>query len=124
MIILSVALILGCLLEKKYINDSLNWLINSLETLQIEVRENKDKLDTEELISECYVIHNTWHNRVKTLKCLIWHTGIKDMEVGLARIAVYVEGNDYNEVYAEIASLIDYCAHYLDDFRVSVENVL
>ena len=49
--------------------------------------------------------------------------GIKDIEVALARIAVYVEENDFTEAYAETASLIDYVAHYLDDFRVSTENI-
>ena len=123
MITLIIILTVGCFFEKKYVNDSLNWLINSLETLQIELTENKDKIDTEELIAEAYSIHNQWHKKVKLLKCLIWHTGIKDIEVGLARIAVYVEENDYTESYAETAALIDYIAHYLDDFRISVENI-
>lgn len=124
MLVLAVILVIGCIFEKKYVNDSLEWLINSLETLQIELTENKDKIDKKELIDEAYDLHNQWHKKVKVLKCLIWHTGIKDVEIGFARIAVYVEENNYTEAYAEIASLIDYTAHYLDDFRVSLENIL
>lgn len=124
MIVLSIALILGCIFESRYINRSFDWLINSLEVLQIELTENKEKIDTDELISKAYSIHENWHKKVKVLKCLIWHTWVKDIEIGLARIAVYVEENDYTEVYAELASLIDYCAHYSDDFRVSKENIL
>ena len=37
--------------------------------------------------------------------------------------AVYIEENDFTEAYAETASLIDYVAHYLDDFKVSTENI-
>ena len=57
------------------------------------------------------------------LKCLIWHTGIKDVEIGLARISVYIEENDYTEASAEVLSLVDYLTHYSDDFRISWENI-
>ena len=70
-----------------------------------------------------YQIHDDWHKRIGVLKCLIWHTGIKDVEVGLAKISVYVEENEYTDAFSEIASLIDYLAHYLDDFRISAENI-
>ena len=123
MFLIMIILAVGCVLEKNYVHNSFEWLINSLETLQIEITESKEKIDTEKLINETYQIHNDWHKKVKVLKCLIWHTGIKDVEVGMARIAVYVEENDYTEAYAEIASLIDYNQHYLEDFSISVENI-
>ena len=123
MISLSIVLVFGCILETSYVNRSFDWLINSLETIQIDLSENKDKIDTDEFIEDIYNLHNSWHEKVKVLKCLIWHTNIKDVEVGLARISVYIEENDYTEAYAEIASLIDFSAHYLDDFRVSSDNI-
>ena len=123
MLILSISLVVSSIFESRFINKSFNWLINSLETLQIEITQSKDKIDTEEIISKAYIIHEDWHKDVGILKCLIWHTGIKDVEVGLARIAVYIEENEYTEAYAEIASLIDYLAHYLDDFKISPENI-
>ena len=123
MIVLSVILVFSCIFESTYVNRSFDWLINSLETIQIELAESKDKIDTEKFIDDTYNLHNEWHKKVKLLKCLIWHTNIKDVEVGLARISVYVEENNYTEAYAEIASLIDFSAHYLDDFRISSENI-
>ena len=123
MIVLTIILVLGCVAESVYVNNSFDWLINSLETVQIELTENKEKIDTEKLIGNIYDLHNNWHKKVKVLKCLIWHTNIKDVEIGLARISVYIEENNYTEAYAEIAALIDFTAHYLDDFRISVENI-
>lgn len=123
MVLLTIMLVVGCVLESYYVNKSFDWLINSLETVQIQLTENKDKIDTDDLIEKVYDLHNEWHKKVKLLKCLIWHTNIKDVEVGLARISVYVEENNYTEAYAEIASLIDFSAHYLDDFRISTENI-
>ena len=123
-LLLSIGLTIGCIAETNYVHKSFEWLINSMESLQIELAESKDNIDTDELKQKTNNIHLEWEKKVKVLKCLIWHTGIKDVEVGLARIAVYVDENDYTEAYAEIASLIDYVAHYLDDFRVSAENIL
>ena len=79
MIILSVILVSGCIVESIYVNKSFDWLINNLETIQIELKENKDKIDTEKFIGEIYQLHNDWHKKVKILKCLIWHTNIKDV---------------------------------------------
>ena len=123
MLILTIIIVVGCIFEARYIRKSFNWLINSIETLQIEITENKEKIDSEELITKAYNIQQNWHKKVGILKCLIWHTGIKDIEISLARIAVYIEENDFTESYAETASLIDYVAHYLDDFKISTENI-
>lgn len=123
MILLSIILVVGCVLESVFVNKSFDWLINSLETLQIELTENKESIDDEKFVNDIYNLHNSWHKKVKVLKCLIWHTNIKDVEIGLARISVYIEENNYTEAYAEIAALIDFSAHYLDDFRISTENI-
>ena len=123
MLSLTLILIVGCIVETNYVHKSFKWLINSLETLQIEITQDKEKVDNEENISLAYEIHDNWHNKVKILKCLIWHSGIKDVEIGLARIAVYIKEDDYKEASAEIGALIDYLAHYLDDFIISVENI-
>ena len=123
MVLLAAILVFGCIRESIYVNKSFDWLINSLESIQIELRENKEKIDTEKFIGDIYDLHNSWHKKVKVLKCLIWHTNIKDVEIGLARISVYIEENNFTEAYAEIAALIDFSAHYLDDFRISIENI-
>ncbi len=124
MIVISVVLAVGCFLESNYLNKSFNELINSLETLQIAITESKEKIDTDELIDQSYALHENWHKNIKLLKCLVWHTGVKEIEIGLAKISVYIEENEYTEAYAEIASLIDFLAHYVDDFQISLENIL
>ncbi len=123
MISLIIVLVVGCILESTYVNNSFDNLIEKLETYQIKLDENKDKIDLNELINESKQIHNEWHKRVDLLKCLIWHTGIKDIEIGLARISTYVEENDYTEASAEISSLVDYLKHYSSDFDISWENI-
>ena len=123
MVVLAVILAAGCVVESIYVNKSFDWLIGSLESLQVELSECKDDIDKDEFKTQAESIHKEWHKRVKILKCIIWHTGIKDVWVGLARISTYIDENDYTEAYAEIQSLIDYAKHYSDDFSVSLENI-
>ena len=123
MISLIIILIVGCILESTYVNNSFDNLIERLETFQIKLDKNKENIDLDDNIFESKQIHNEWHKRVDLLKCLIWHTGIKDIEVGLARISIYIEENDYTEASAEISSLVDYLKHYSSDFDISWENI-
>ena len=123
MISLIVILIVGCILESTYVNNSFDDLIIKLENFQIKLDKNKESINLEDNIFESKQIHNEWHERVDLLKCLIWHTGIKDIEVGLARISIYIEENDYTEASAEISSLVDYLKHYSSDFDISWENI-
>ena len=122
--IIIVILSCGCVMESKFLNKSFSSLINSLETLQIDLAESKDDIDDEKFIKQAHSVHEEWHKNLKVLKCLIWHAWVKDIEIGLARIAVYVSENNYTEAYAEIAALIDYASHYIKDFKISLENVL
>ena len=124
MLIILVLLVAGGIVETSYTQNTFKWLVNSLESFEIEMIENKDKVDNQNLIKKIYNIDNEWNKRVKVLKCLVWHSGVKDIEVGLARVAVYVEENDFTEAYAECAALIDYSVHCLDDFMITVENIL
>lgn len=123
MISLIIVLIIGCILESTYVNNSFDDLIIKLENFQIKLDKNKESINLEDNIFESKQIHSEWHKRVDLLKCLIWHTGIKDIEVGLARISIYIEENDYTEASAEISSLVDYLKHYSSDFDISWENI-
>ena len=73
MILLSVGLAIGCIVEERFINKSLDSLINNLETLQIELTENKEKIDEEQFSRKAYSIHENWHENEKWLKCVMWH---------------------------------------------------
>ena len=84
----------------------------------------KDKIDTEENIIYIEDVHTYWHDKNKVLKGLIWHTGLKDIEVGMARIKTYVEEDNFTEALTELESLTYYVSHYSDDFKFSLENVL
>ena len=123
MIVLMIFLIAGCIAESIFVNKAFDDLISSLTMLELDLKENKEKVDTDELINKSYKIHNDWNKKDKILKSLIWHSGIKDVEIGIARISVYIEENDFTEAYAEISSLIDYLSHYSEDFSISWENI-
>ena len=122
-IVLTVMLVVACVLEGNYTKHSFEWLINNMETLQIQLSESKESIDKEEFIEFAGNAHTQWHKKVDVLKGLIWHTGMKDIEIGLARILVYISENNYTEAYAEILGVIDYSSHYLDDFKLIFGNI-
>ncbi len=123
MITISIALIAGCIIEGIFVNKSFDDLIDSLEAYQVKLDENKDKIDTDELIYEINEINENWTKKIKYLKSLIWHSGIKDIEIGVARLIVYVEENDYTEASAELSSMIEFLKYYSEDFSFAIENV-
>ena len=121
-IILSLAV--ACALEYHFVNKEFETLENKLETYKMMLEATQEKIDTEENIIYIEDVHTYWHDKNKVLKGLIWHTGLKDIEVGMARIKTYVEEDDYTEALTELESLIYYITHYADDFKISFENIL
>ena len=121
---ISVILVVGGIVETKYTQDSLYWLIESVEELELDLKANKDEIDADAYVKKANAIDDKWDKKLNVLKCLVWHSCVKDIEIGLARIVVYIEENDFTEAYAECESLIDYANHYLDDFKITLENIL
>ena len=126
-IIIFIVALLGvsCVLENNYINNSFMFIEEKLLGFKTTI-ENLDEENIDSNTNVKYIenLHEQWHGKLKGLKCLIWHSGIKDVEVGLSRIKTYTKENDKTETLAEINSLIDYIQHYSEDFTISIENIL
>ena len=121
---LSAILIVGCYFEYKFVNNSFNFLHEKLEDYKPMIDKDMENIDKEENILYIEELHQMWQKKMKGLKSLIWHSGIKDIEIGLAKIQVYTKENDYTETLAELEALIDYVQHYKEDFTISIENLL
>ena len=55
---------------------------------------------------------------------IVWHTGMKEVEINLSRIQSYVVMNNFEETIVELNALKDFCLHYKDDFIITIENIL
>lgn len=121
-----ILLVIGCVLEYKYVNGAFEYLENCLIEYRAMIAEdNKDgNIDTIENVTYLEKMHNKWNKKNDLLKSLIWHTGIKDIEIGIARIKTYTEENNYTEAKTELEALIDYLQHYSDDFILSWDTFL
>lgn len=124
-VILSLIALLtvGCVLEYRFVNHSFEYLHDNLQAYKQMLDNDKEHIDSEYNVEYVQKLHDNWHNKSDILKALIWHTGIKDIEVGLSRIETYTAENDYTEALAELDSLIDYVAHYSSDFKLTFENL-
>ena len=110
--------------ESHYIVSSFDELVGKLNDVKTELSLTPDQIDTPENIGSLIQIHEDWQKHTQVLKFFVWHTGIKDIEVGLARITSYTEENNYTEAYVELNNLIDYCEHYSKDYRFSIQNII
>ena len=110
--------------ESHYITHSFDDLVGKLNEIKTELSLSPDAIDTPENVGNLIEIHEFWQTRTQVLKFFVWHTGIKDVEVGLARITSYTEENNYTEAYVELNNLIDYCEHYKEDYRFSLQNII
>ena len=124
-IILSIiaGLVVGCYFESKFVNKTFDNLSYSLETYQTMLTATEENINTKENTDYLENLHKKFHNEEKALKALIWHTGLKDIEVSISRIMTYTEENDFTEAMAETNALLDYCRHYSQDFKLTVENI-
>ena len=125
-IIISIilSLVVACTLEYNFVNSEFKTLEKKLEAYKPKLMADEENIDTEENINYITEIHDFWHEKNKVLKSLIWHTGLKDIEINMARIKSYVEENNFTEAITELEGLIYYVSHYSDDFKFSLENIL
>lgn len=110
--------------ESHYIISSFDELSDKLTVIEQTLELTPDSIDTEENIQTLKTLHKHWQKHTSILKFFVWHTGIKDVEVGLSRITSYTEMNNFEEAYTELNNLIDYCDHYSEDYKFSIQNII
>ena len=124
-VIIMLVIVLGAgYFESHYITSSFDELVGELNQIKTELSLTPDKIDEPSYIGKLVAIHDDWQKHTEILKFFVWHTGIKDVEVGLSRITSYTEENNYTEAYVELNNLIDYCKHYSRDYRFSIQNII
>lgn len=124
-VIVMLVIVLGAgYFESHYITSSFDELVGELNQIKTELSLSSDNIDKPEHIGKLVSIHDDWQKHTEILKFFVWHTGIKDVEVGLSRITSYTEENNYTEAYVELNNLIDYCKHYSRDYRFSIQNII
>ena len=124
-IVLSILalLVVGCVLEYRFVNSTFEEMTVRFESVKAMFDQNQEHVDSEQILTYLDDLHDDFHEKEKVLKALIWHTGLKDIEIGISRIITYAENNDYTEAMAETNGLIDYCKHYGQDFKITWDNI-
>ena len=113
-----------CVGENLYIQDSFTFLRENLVQIQESLSVDTKNINTQENILALENLHTEWRKRAKVLKTLVWHTGMKEVEINLSRILTYTEQNDYKEAVVELNALLDFSDHYMNDFTINLENIL
>ena len=119
-----ILLIAGCIVENTYISDSFKSFHKRLETAKVMLKEDDGAIDNEENINFLESIETDWDKNIIGLKSVIWHTGLKEIEIGLSRVITYTEENNFTEAITELNAILDYLDTYSGEFRLSLENLL
>lgn len=120
---LGATIITLSILESLYIEKMLVSLEEDLTSFEAMLEKDKENINTFENLQKIEYITTKWHKNATKLKYLVWHTGIKDVEVGMSRIATYTHENDFTEAKVELNNLLDFARHYAEDFKILPENV-
>ena len=119
------ALIVGiCIWENLYISSSFKFLEDGLFKIETSIKQDEENINSQENILLIKNLHEEWRAKTNVLKTIVWHTGMKEVEINLSRILSYTEQNNFSEAMVEINALKDFCRHYADDFTITLENVL
>ena len=122
-VVLGASILAISILESKYIENTFEAFEKDLLQFSAMLDKNEEEINSFENLQRIENLTQEWHKTAIKLKYLVWHTGIKDVEVGLSRIATYTLENDYAEAKAELNNLLDFTRHYSKDFKVLPENV-
>ena len=125
-VIISIMLLLitGCIIENTYISSSFDKFHKKLETAKTMLEEDDGAIDNEENIKFLRSIETEWDKNIMGLKSVIWHTGLKEIEIGLSRVITYTEENNFTEAMTELNAILDYLDTYSREFGLSLENLL
>lgn len=123
MSIITLLIVSLCVLESNYIQDSFEFLLDNLNVIEMNISVDGD-INTVGNIKALNDLHEQWRNKTKYLKMIVWHTGMKEVEINLSRIQSYVEINNQEEALVELHALQDFSRHYKDDFTITIENIL
>ncbi|MCR5553558.1 MAG: DUF4363 family protein [bacterium] len=123
--IVIILLIVGlCVFESIYIQNSFTYLYGELVKFEEKISEDENNIGSEENVAIIKDLHSSWQRRSDNLKMIVWHTGMKEVEINLSRIQSYVITNNFEEAIVELNALKDFCLHYKDDFIITIENIL
>lgn len=123
-LIIIALLVGGCILEGVFVDSSFKKFHQKLETAKVMLTEDDGAIDNQENINFLKDIENNWDKQIKGLKSVIWHTGLKEIEIGLSRVITYTEENNFTEAMTELNAILDYLDTYADEFKFSLENLL
>lgn len=124
MSVITLAIIGLCVWENIYIQKSFEFLDAKLTKIEAQFEADELNVDSAKNINDLEALHKEWQKKTDILKMIVWHTGMKEVEINLSRITSYAEQNNFEEAMVELHALQDFCEHYKNDFTITPENIL
>ncbi len=118
MILVSIVLFAGSILESSYVKNQFEDFHSVLEILYEKVDDNSATKD------DVYAVQNHWLEKKRILHAFIPHNEIKEIDLWLAETVTLVRDKEWNDAISKVEVLKELTEQIPKTFVLSWENIL
>ena len=122
-IIIITTIFVGNIISQKYTTESVDDMVNSLNSIRTEISANKENIDTNNLENEIDNLKEKWEKRHEKLAFYIEHDELEKVETNLTGLKGEIEGGEYGEVMSRLDQSVFLLEHIEDKYKFNLQNI-
>lgn len=116
-------IVIGNSVTQKYTTESVDEMVNSLDSIRREISANKGNIDTSNLENEIGNLKEKWEKRHEKLAFYIEHDELEKVETNLTGLKGEIEGGEYGEVMSRLDQSVFLLEHIEDKYKFNLQNI-
>lgn len=116
-------IVIGNSVTQKYTTESVDEMVNSLDSIRREISANKGNIDTSNLENEIDNLKEKWEKRHEKLAFYIEHDELEKVETNLTGLKGEIEGGEYGEVMSRLDQSVFLLEHIEDKYKFNLQNI-
>ena len=116
-------IVIGNSVTQKYTTESVDEMVNSLNSIRTEIFENKENIDINNLQDEIDNLKEKWEKRHEKLAFYIEHDELEKVETNITAMKSFVESAEYADSISELDKTVFVLKHIEDKYVFNLQNV-
>ena len=116
-------IVIGNSVTQKYTTESVDEMVNSLNSIRTEIFENKENIDINNLENKIDNLKEKWERRHEKLAFYIEHDELEKVETNLTGLKGEIEGGEYGEVMSRLDQSVFLLEHIEDKYKFNLQNI-
>ena len=116
-------IVIGNSVTQKYTTESVDEMVNSLDSIRRKISANKGNIDTSNLENEIDNLKEKWEKRHEKLAFYIEHDELEKVETNLTGLKGEIEGGEYGEVMSRLDQSVFLLEHIEDKYKFNLQNI-